>query len=74
MTYHSVKSSIISSMGYDYENKILEIELKRHNQTRQYFNVPTDLWIKLKNANSTGKFFLKNIKDNFDELKLVSNK
>ncbi len=51
----SVDSSNISSIGYDSQNKILEVRF--HNgSTYQYFDVPAYLHSQLMNANSHGSF------------------
>lgn len=73
MEYEYVESSIISNIGYDHRNKVLEIKLKRSNQIRHYLNFPEGMWRKLKKADSIGKFFLKRIRYNYDELRFAKS-
>ena len=60
----SVSSSDLSSVGYDQEKQILEIEFNSGG-VYQYFDVPTSIYEGLMNASSHGKYFHRNIKDNF---------
>lgn len=71
MEYCHIKSSIISTIAYDSEKEILEIKLKKNNQVRQYLSFPNNSWVEFKNADSIGKYFLKKIKNNYDELRLA---
>lgn len=51
-----VSSSNIASVGYDPENRILEIEF--HNGSiYQYFNISESVYKGLMNADSHGKYF-----------------
>lgn len=50
---------------YDKENKTLVIEFKGGSQYR-YKDVPEEVWIAYKGAESVGKFFYKYIKDKYD--------
>jgi hypothetical protein len=58
-------SSNLASVGYDAENKILEIEFN-HGGVYQYFDVPKDVYNELMEADSHGKYFVHNVKDNFE--------
>ena len=62
-----VESSMITSMGYDFQQAILEIEFKSNGQVWQYFDVPESLWYEMESASSVGKFFHSNIRRIFTE-------
>ena len=59
-----IDSSNLASIGYDAKNKILEIEFN-HGGVYQYFDVPQDVYDELMNADSYGKYFVHNIKNNY---------
>lgn len=50
---------------YDKENNTLVIEFKGGSRYR-YKDVPEEVWIAYKGAESVGKFFYKYIKDKYD--------
>ena len=60
----SVSSSNLSSVGYDQTNQVLEIEFNSGG-VYQYFDVPKPIHQELMNAASHGKYFHRNIKDNY---------
>lgn len=62
MERQTVNSSNISSIGYDEENEILEIEFKK-GEIYQYFDVPYEVYDELMNAESHGKYLAANIKN-----------
>jgi hypothetical protein len=64
-----VKSSKISSIGYDQEKHVLEIEFQT-GSIYVYDNVPTDINEALMSAESHGKYYLKYIKDIFSSHKI----
>ena len=64
-----VDSSNLASAGYDAKKKILEIEFN-HGGIYQYFDVPENVYKKLMNADSHGKYFVYNIKDDFEYIKI----
>ncbi|MGD9562145.1 MAG: KTSC domain-containing protein [Pyrinomonadaceae bacterium] len=64
MTRHRVSSSSIRSVGYDPENQILEIELRRGG-VYQYFQVPPEAHQALIGASSIGRFYTKFIKPEY---------
>ncbi|WP_303315699.1 KTSC domain-containing protein [Flavivirga abyssicola] len=66
-----IESSILTSIGYDYENKILEIELNKNNQIRQYHDFPEVIWNEFENTDSKGRYFLKYIKNKYSELRFA---
>ena len=65
MKREPVESSNLASVGYDADNKILEIEFN-HGGVYQYFDVPLDVYDELMSADSHGKYFVHNIKDEYD--------
>ncbi|AUP77993.1 KTSC domain-containing protein [Flavivirga eckloniae] len=66
-----IESSILNSIGYDSESEILEIELKKPKQVRQYYNFSKDTWKEFEDTDSKGLYFLKYIKDQYDELRFA---
>jgi len=69
MERQSVKSSNLSSIGYDEENEILEVEFN-HGGIYQYFDVPSDVYEELMNADSHGVYFSANIKNDYTPKKI----
>jgi len=61
MKRERVDSSNLASVGYDAENKILEIEFN-HGGVYQYLDVPEGEYEGLMNASSHGTYFDRNIK------------
>lgn len=58
-------SSIIKSVGYDEDEKVLEIEF--HNgAVYEYKNVPYYEWASLISSVSVGTYFHNNIKNNYE--------
>ena len=62
MERQPVKSSNLASIGYDGGNEILEVEFK-NGRIYIYFNFPENVYNRLINASSHGKYFDKNIKN-----------
>ena len=60
----SVKSSNISSVGYDRENQVLEVQFK-NGGVFQYEGVPAKQVAELHAAESIGKYLHANIKPNY---------
>ena len=69
MTRNSVQSSNLSSVGYDSENQILEIEFKKSG-IYQYYKVPLNVYNGLMNASSHGEYFNAYIKGVYDFKKI----
>ncbi len=69
MKRQTVESSNLASIGYDSENEILEIEFN-HGGIYQYFDVPHNVYEELMNAESHGKYFSANIRNNYEYQKL----
>jgi hypothetical protein len=62
-----VKSTAITSMGYDERNRILEIEYKNGTVYR-YKEVPRQVWDELRRSDSVGAYVNANIRDKYDFL------
>ncbi|MBV4358957.1 KTSC domain-containing protein [Pinibacter aurantiacus] len=60
-----VKSSAISSIGYNAEKKVLEIEYFS-GDVYDYFDVPEHIFNELMQAESKGTFANKMIKDHYE--------
>ncbi len=69
MKRQSVESSNLASVGYDEEKQILEVQFK-HGGVYQYFEVPKNVYEELMNADSHGKYFVHNIKDDYEYQKM----
>lgn len=69
MKRKSVESSNLASISYDETKQILEIEFN-HGGIYQYFDVPVEEYEGLMNADSHGRYFVHNIKDNYEFVKL----
>jgi hypothetical protein len=65
MKREKVESSNLASVGYDSKKKILEVEFN-HGGIYQYFDVPESEYNKLMKASSHGKYFVNNIKDDYE--------
>ena len=62
VTRQGVSSSNIKSIGYDVDNKVLEIEFNWGNALYHYFGVPAEVHAELMAAESHGKYLAKYIK------------
>ena len=61
-----VESSMINSIGYDPNISVLEIEF-RSGEVWQYFDFHESLWYDCEHTESKGKFFHKEIKNQYRE-------
>lgn len=59
-----VTSSNIASVGYDTNSATLEVEFN-NGRIYQYFSVPISQYDGLMNASSKGKYFYKNIQNQY---------
>jgi hypothetical protein len=64
MTRTTVTSSNITSIGYESENRILEIEF-RGGRVYQYSEVPQSVYLSLMAAESHGRFFWLHVRFNY---------
>ena len=66
-----VQSKNIKAIEYDNLKKELCVQmLSSQDFLYVYLSVPKDIYMKFLNAESKGKFFLKNIKGQFDYVKI----
>ena len=66
MERENVESSMIRSIGYDTNSATLEIEFNS-GPVWQYSDFPESLWYNFKGAESKGKFFHREIKNQYPE-------
>jgi len=66
MTRNYVDSSMITSVGHDSDNSILEVEFKNGGSIWQYHGVSENTYYEMLNG-SVGKYFLANIKGQYSE-------
>lgn len=59
-----VESSMITSIGYDQTSSILEVEFK-NGVVWQYPDFPEYMWYEFQSAESKGKYFHANIREQF---------
>jgi hypothetical protein len=71
MERHQVQSSALQSVGYDPENKILELEFRGSGGVWQYFKLPAAVYNKFIHARSLGNYFVTKIKGKYREMKVV---
>jgi len=64
-----VESSMLQSVGYGREKRILELEFTS-GQVYQYFDVPNSLYKDLMDASSHGSYFNAYIKDAYDFIRV----
>ena len=65
-----VESSQIESIGYDPENKTLEVEFKSGGTVYQYYSVDSATYEEMLASESKGKFLSQKIKGNFAYMKV----
>ena len=65
-----VNSSMITSIGYDPSTGTLEIEFKTDGAVFQYFDFPEHMWNEFEYAESHGKYWHSNIKNQFREARV----
>jgi hypothetical protein len=64
MEMTNVDSSNVESVGYDEESSTLQVEFK-NGGVYQYFDVPEEVFIGLRDADSVGRYLNANIKGIF---------
>ena len=57
-----VRSSALQSVGYDQEQRVLEIEFTG-GEVYQYFDVPAEVYRGLMKAESHGRYFHQHVRD-----------
>jgi hypothetical protein len=58
-------SSMISGIAYDQSTATLEIEFRSGSSIWQYYDFPEHMWSEFEYAESHGKYFNANIRDQF---------
>jgi hypothetical protein len=66
----SIESSMISSIGYDPSTGTLEIEFSKGGAIWQYYDFSEYMWNEFENAESHGKYWHANIKNQFREARV----
>jgi len=66
MNRKNIESSMIRSIGYDLNNTTLEIEFNS-GPVWQYFDFPESLWYEFECTESHGKFFRREILNQYPE-------
>lgn len=70
MQRRTVQSSALSSVGYDPDARILELEFRENGGVWQYFGFPLSAYNKFISSDSLGHFFVTRIKGKYPELKV----
>jgi hypothetical protein len=70
MKKYPVDSTAMTSVGYDADLRILEIQFKSGGALRQFFQVPQELFDQLMAADSLGDFFNTSINGKFEEKRI----
>jgi KTSC domain len=67
-----IDSTLIRSVGYDFANSILDVELLPGGRVYRYFDVPLSIYNELMAADSKGSYFNESIRDlyPFEDLEL----
>ena len=60
----NVDSSNVESVGYDEDSSTLQVEFK-NGGVYQYFDVPEDVYIQLRDASSVGEYLAAAIKGSY---------
>ena len=60
----SVSSSNVASVGYDEDSSTLQVEFN-NGTTYQYFDVPENIFVGLRDAGSVGGYLADNIKGTY---------
>jgi len=61
-----IDSSMLRGIGYDADSSTLELEFNS-GAVWQYFDFPESLWYEFETAESQGKFFHQQIKNQYSE-------
>jgi hypothetical protein len=60
-----VGSTMIESIGYDFSTGVLEVEFKSDHAIWQYSDFPESMWYEFSGADSKGKYFNANIREQY---------
>jgi hypothetical protein len=64
MRREPVESSVVRSLGYDRDKRVLEIEF-HNDRVYQYFVVPHSIYQQLRAAPSFGRYFNEHVRDRY---------
>jgi hypothetical protein len=70
MKRHHVQSTALQSVGYDPDNKILELEFRDNGEIWQYFKLPLSVYRRFIHSESLGNYFVTKIKGKYREEKI----
>lgn len=70
MKKYPVDSEAMTSVGYDADAKILEIQFKTGGALRQFYNVPASVFDDMMAAESQGEFFNTEINGKYSEKRI----
>ncbi len=65
MKLETVESDVIHAIGYDDDVNVLEV-IFNNGQIYQYRNVPREVFAQLMAADSKGRYFQENVRDEFE--------
>lgn len=71
MRRQAVESTTVRSIGYDARSKVLEIEFQS-GMVYQYFDVPETVHEEFQGAESKGKYFNREIRDEYLFMRVTS--
>ena len=60
-----VHSSLLASVNYQAETSALDLKFRQPGITYRYFNVPTEIYARLLDAESKGSYFNRQIRGRF---------
>ncbi len=66
MDRKNIESSMLRSIGYDIDSSTLELEFN-NGGVWQYFDFTEAMWYEFEGADSQGKFFHREIKNQYSE-------
>lgn len=64
------ESSLIKTISYEKELQKLIVVFKSNDSIYEYYEITPDIFNEIKESESKGSYFLKNIKSKFDYIKL----
>lgn len=74
MKRNRVGTAGITSMGYDAQLAVLEIEFRIDGQVWQYYGVPEDIWYALRSTTFKDSFYYEYISGKYSERLMYAKK
>ena len=65
MTWLALESKMLASVAYDEPKQILHLRFRKTGHVYRYFEFPAAEYAAFLSAESSGRFFLSNIRDHF---------